>query len=291
MMRRGGALLPLVLTFMGWSALPGAAQTTCGTPGFDASVSPSFVDDTDGNRALGTGLELGYCREGYDTRPRFPRARYRGLAVEGTILFDEMDIPQDLSVSGWLGMTLSLSERAPPNPNADPDEEGDSYLFDYGTLGLGARVQYESAEDLDEQAFVFGGELRWVDPRRSYLPSTVVTFQGVVPTVSEARDHAGLEGDLHTRLGIRAYWMASLPGPFVLEIEGAHFWAFGLEAALEAAGFDEGPFLAGELGLTVNRRFGPLQVDAVFAGYAWGQRPTAGADTKAFTLGVELGRP
>lgn len=252
------------------------------------SFAPVFLSADDGE-AIGLDLAVGWCDQQFDTRRRFPRALYRGVGFGGSIPFDDIRIPRNLELSAWTGMSFSLSERTPPDPQAPLDEERPAYLFDYGVLGLGGHVQYESSEDLDEQAAVAGAQLRWVDPNRPLLPSTVLTLDLVKPTRSEVRDTLGLAQDVHGRAAVHGYWLVPLPGPLEVEAVAAWFLTFGLQEVLEDRGWDAGPFLSGELGVAVDRRLGPLVLETLFVGYAWGHRPTAGDETKAWTVGAALG--
>lgn len=289
-MRARGAGAGLVAaTAVLLTARAGSAQTTCPETGTDLGLAPAYLDDTEGDRSMGVELSFASCRPEYDTRPRFPRARYLGVQARGTVPLTELAIPQNLAASAWYGVSLSLSERAPDDPDAPLDEAPDAFAFHHGFLGLGARIQYESSGDFDEQALAGGLELRYADPRRSLLPSTVVVWDWVKPTTSEVRDLLDLEGDVHGRLGVRGYWLVPIAGRFEAEVDGAYFWTFGLHEALEARGWDEGPYLAGTLAYGLGRPLGPLMLRSLFVGYAYGQRPTAGREDRAWTLGAEIG--
>jgi hypothetical protein len=265
-----------------------APPATCRLPGLDVAVAPGVVGTGDGE-ALAADVTVAWCAQDFDTRRRFPRAFYRGVGIDGVVLFDDLRVPPNLQLSAFAGLSVSLSERAPPDPDA-PLDEAESYRFDRGVLGVGGRVQYEASEDLDEQALVAGAQLRWVDANRPWFPSTVVALDVVRPTSSEVRELVGLDDDVHGRASVRGYWLLPLPGPLELEAEGAWFWTFGLDRALEERGWDSGPFLAGEVAAAVGRSLGPAVLEEVFVGYAWGQRPTAGDREEAWTVGVQLGR-
>ncbi|MBW3533702.1 MAG: hypothetical protein KY453_00575 [Gemmatimonadetes bacterium] len=288
-MRMPRALAPWLAAAGALAASPAAAQTVCPATGSHVSLAPAWIDDTRGGRAPGLTLSLAACRPDYDTRPRFPRARHLGLRLDGAVPVTELAIPQNLEASAWYGLSVSLSERAPDDPELDLDAAPDAYAFHYGFLGVGARAQYETSADFDEQALAGGAELRWVDPRRPLLPSTVVAWDGVKPLVSGVRDTLGLGSDVHSRLGVRGYWLVPLGRRLRTEIEGGYFWSFGLDDALEARGWDSGPFVAGELAFAVDRPLGPLRLTSLFVGYARGQRPTDGERQRAWTLGAELG--
>jgi hypothetical protein len=270
-------------------AVPAAAQTDCATPDARYAVAPAYLDDTEGDRSLGVVTSLSSCRAAYDTRPRFPRARYLGLYAGGTIPFTSLAVPPHLEARASYGSSICLCERAPDDFQAPLDEAPDAYAFHYGYLGLGARIQYEASNDLDEQGIVGAVELRWVDPSRWILPSTVVSLEAVKPTRSGVRDDLDLERAAHGRVSVRGYWLVPLGGPLSAEIEGAYFWGLGLDAALAAEGFDGGAFVAGELVFGVDRAVGRLLVESIFVGYAHGQRPTAGEETRAWSVGVALG--
>jgi len=266
-----------------------AAQTVCAIPGSRYAVAPAYLDDTEGNRSLAVAMSLSSCRAAYDTRPRLPRARYLGLHAGGTVPFTSLAVPPHLEARASYGSAICLCERAPDDPRAPLDEAPEAYAFHYGYLGLGARVQYEASNDLDEQGIVGAVELRWVDPSRWILPSLVVSLDVVKPTRSEVRDALDLERDAHGRVSVRGYWLVPLGGPLSAEIEGAYFWGLGLDAALAAEGFDGGRFLAGEMILGIDRAVGRLLIESIFVGYAHGRRPTAGEETRAWSVGVALG--
>jgi len=289
-MRRPGPPAALLLAVAGIVlATPAAAQTTCAIPDSRYEVAPAYLDDTEGDRSLAVAMSFTSCRAAYDTRPRLPRARYLGLHAGGTIPFTSLAVPPHLEARASYGMSFCLCERAPDDPMAPLDEAPDAYAFHHGYLGLGARAQYEASNDLDEQGIVGAVELRWVDPTRWMLPSTVVSLEAVKPTKSEVRDALGLERAAHGRVSVRGYWLVPLGGPLSAEIEGAYFWSLGLDEGLTAEGFDEGPFLAGELMLGLDRAVGRLLIESVFIGYAHGRRPTAGEETRAWSVGIALG--
>jgi len=267
---------------------PAGAQMACAVRESRYAIAPAFLDDTEGDRSLAVAASLTSCRAVYDTRPRLPRARYLGWHLEGTVPFTRLAVPPNLEAGGSLGWSLCLCERAPDDPMAPLDEAPDAYAFHHGYLGIGGRIQYEASNDLEEQGIVGGAELRWVDPSRWILPSTVISLEAVKPTRSEVRDALGLARETHGRVGVRGYWLVPLGGPVSAEIEGAWFWGFGLDEALDAAGFDEGPFASGELIFGVDRGVGRLLLESVFVGYAYGARPTAGEETKAWSVGVSL---
>lgn len=285
--KTGSTVFGLVL-FAVFLPAGAATQERCAEEGLDASVSPELLAGEDDRETLALGFSLDYQRESADTRPRFPRVSFLCVDVNGTAPFTRIRVPQNLEGSLRFGASFSLSERAPPDPDADLDA-AESYLFDYGVLGLGGHGAYESDTELDEQAVVGGGELRWVNPNWPILPSIVVTLDAVLPTRSEARDTLRLGKDIHGRLTVRGYWLIPLPARLELELDAGWFRAFGLEEVLEAQGWDEGPYLAGELGLDVGWAVGPTVLDELFVGYAWGQHATAGEERKAWTLGLEVG--
>lgn len=269
---------------------PAAAQAppvACREAGLDLALSPGAVRTGDGEAAA-VDVAVAWCRQTFDTRRRFPRAFHRGLGFDGTVVFDDLRVPPDLQLSAFAGLSIQLTERAQPDRDA-PLDEAESYRFDHGILGMGGRVQFEASEDLDERAFVAGAQVRWVDVNRPWLPSTVIALDLVRPTSSEVRDLLELENDVHGRASMHGYWLIPLPGPLELEATGAHFWAFGLAELLEEQGWDDGPYLAGEVGVAVDWPLGPLSLEEVFVGYAWGQRPTAGDKEEAWTLGLQLG--
>lgn len=206
--------------------------------------------------------------------------------MDAVVPFRSLGLPQQVEAGVEMGLSVALSERRPLDLEDDPD--ADLFRFDYGFAAVGARLGYETSTDFGEQAVMGGAELRWTDPRRALLPSVVLTGEVVQPTVSDAREALGLDRGVHGRLGVRGYWMVPLPGRFRVELDGAYCRAFGLDEALEAAGWDRGPYASVELARGMDRAVGRLVVESLFVGYARGQRPT-GADTrKAWLVGVTL---
>jgi len=140
--------------------------------------------------------------------------------------------------------------------------------------------------DQDEQAVVGGVELRWMNPARWYLPSTIATFDAVRPTTSQLRRELGIDGGSHRRLGLRAYWFIPLASRLFGALEVGQFRSWGLEEALVTAGLDEGADVAALLGVRFARALGPVSLKSFFIGHARGQRdrgqrPGTGVDPRA----------
>ncbi|TVP43889.1 MAG: hypothetical protein EA350_12790 [Gemmatimonadales bacterium] len=267
------------------------AQTRC----FDdrrVRLAPTLFQDGEGDRALGLRASAGVCRLEHDTRADFSRSTYLEGGVDVALPVSELRIPQNLTAGLGIGLSMSLARRAPLDLEADPDDpDARFYDFNYGFLGLGARLGYETDPVWDEQGLTAGAELRWTDPVRAYLPSTAVTLEAVRPVRSGIRDGLGVDREPYARLALSGYWKLRATGPLELGLDAGHFRSWGLDPALDGAGLDSGSFLAGEVGWRVARPLGRLSLDALFLGYAWGQRPTGVAETKAWTLGVEVGIP
>lgn len=207
--------------------------------------------------------------------------------MEGVVPFRRLGLPEQVEVGVETGLSVALSERRPLDLDDDPD--ADLFRFDYGFAAVGARVGYEASTDFDEQALLGGAELRWTDPRRPLLPSVVLTGEVVQPTASDVREALGLDRGIHGRVGIRGYWLVGLPARFRVELDGTYFRTFGLDQALEVAGWDRGPYGSVEVARELNRALGRLRMESVFVGYARGQRPTGPDTRKAWLVGVELG--
>jgi hypothetical protein len=270
------------------AAAPAAAQFACPAGIQTISVGPAYLDDTDGSRALGAVGRAIWCSADYDTRPRFPRAHYVGFQGHGTVPFSSLALPQNLEGSAWLGYTIALMERA-EDTMAPLDEMPRAFTFDYGVVGLGGRLQYESSADFAEQAVVGGFELRYVNPRWPLLPSTVITLSAVQPTRSKMRDALEADDVLHGRIRARGYWLAALGAWLELEVDASYFLGFGLDDAVEAAGFDEGAFGAATLGFAVDQAIGRVVLERIFFGYAYGQQPTDTEQRSAWTVGARFG--
>ncbi|CAN5759774.1 hypothetical protein BH23GEM11_BH23GEM11_06150 [soil metagenome] len=255
-------------------------------------LAPAYFRDGEGDRALGLAASAGVCRLEHDTRADFSRSTYLEAGVDLAVPLTRLRIPQSLTARLGIGLSTSLARRAPLDLDADPDAPGAGfYDFNYGFLGVGGRLGYEADATREEQGLTAGAELRWTDPTRSYLPSTVVTLEGVRPVRSEIREGLGVDRDLYTRLGLAGYWRLPVAGPLELVLDAGHFRSWGLVAALDDAGLNSGSYVAGEVGWRLVRPMGRVSLDALFVGYAWGKQPTGVAETKAWTLGVELGIP
>jgi hypothetical protein len=269
------------------AAAPVAAQFGCPASVRPVSIGPAYLDEIDGGRALGVSGSAGWCSADYDTRPRLPRARYIGFNADGTIPFVRLALPQNVQASLWAGWTVSLTERA-PDVGGDLDASFGAFRFDYGVLGVGGRVQYESRTDFEEQALAGGVEARWVNPRWRFAPSLVLAVNAVRPLTSELRDTIGAENELHGRVALQAYWLAPAGEWLEFELDGRVFHGFGMDTLVEAAGLDRGAFLAGTLGFVLRRQIGPVRLDRLFVGYAHGQQPTDAEQRKAWTLGFRV---
>lgn len=280
---RAGAVFAMLLHF----SLPAAAQFGCPAEHRPISIGPAYFDAVDGGRALGAAGTVGACRANYDTRPRFPRALYAGFQADGGVPFARLSLPQNLQGSAWIGYTVSLTERT-PDTGGDLDEVARAFRFNYGVLGLGARLQYESSTDYSEQAVSGGLELRWVHPGWVLAPSTVLTVNAVRPVVSDVRDTLNTDLGVHGRVGIQAYWLAPIGSRLEAEIDGRYFIGFGMDELVEAAGLDQGAFLSGTLALVLGQALGPIRLDRLFVGYGYGRQPTDADDRKAWTLGARL---
>jgi hypothetical protein len=267
------------------------AQTQC----FDdrrVRLAPTFFRDGEGDRALGLRASAGVCRLEHDTRAAFSQSTYLEGGVDVAVPVSRLRIPQNLTAGLGVGRSISLARRAPLDLAADPDDpDAGFYDFNYGFLGVGARLGYEADAAWEEHGLSAGAELRWTDPTRAFLPSTVVTLEGVRPVGSEVREGLGLDRDAYARLGFSGYWRIPVAGPVQLVLDAGHFRSWGLDAALGQAGLDSGSYLAGEVGWRLAHPVGRVSLDALFVGYAWGQQPTGIAETKAWTLGVEVGIP
>jgi hypothetical protein len=269
------------------AASPVAAQFGCPASARPVSIGPAYLDEIDGGRALGVSGSAGWCSADYDTRPRLPRARYIGFNADGAIPFARLALPQNVQASAWAGWTVSLTERA-PDVGGDLDAVPAAFRFDYGVLGFGGRVQYESRTDFDEQALAGGVEARWVNPRWRFSPSLVLAVNAVRPLTSELRDTIGAEHELHGRVALQAYWLAPIGEWLEFELDGRVFHGFGMDELVEAAGLDRGAFLAGTLGFVLRQQIGPVGLDRLYVGYAHGQQPTDAEQRKAWTLGLRV---
>lgn len=276
-----------ILTLLLHLTQPAAAQFACPAEQRPISIGPAYFDAVDGGRAFGAEGSAGLCRADYDTRPRFPRALYAGFEADGSVPFAKLTLPQNLRTSGWIGYTVSLTERT-QDTGGNLDEAPSAFAFNYGVLGLGGRLQYESSTDFGEQAVAGGLELRWVNPNWILAPSTVLTLSAVRPLTSDVRDALDAESDVHGRLGIQAYWLAPIGSMFEAEIDGRYFIGFGMDELVEAAGLDQGAFLSGRLALVLRQAVGPIQLDKLFVGYDHGRQPTDAAERKAWTIGARL---
>jgi hypothetical protein len=291
MMRHGtrpGWRAPAITLLLLAAAAPAAAQVACPAGQDAVSLGPTYIDDVDGGRALGAAGAAVWCSAGYDTRPRFPRVRYSGMQAKAIVPFSRLTLPQNLEASAWIGYTLALTERA-PDTGGLLDEAESAFLFDYGALAVGGRVQYESSTDFAEQAVLGGIEVRWVNPHWRLAPSTVLTLNAVRPVSSETRDTLGVDPAVHGRLGVRGYWLAPLGRWLELEVDVAYFFGFGMDDVVADAGFDQGAFIATDLGLVVDWPVGGVRLERIFVGYAHGQQPTDGQERKAWTLGARFG--
>lgn len=281
--RPAWAILALLL----YISQPAAAQFGCPADQRPISIGPAYFDAVDGGRALGAVGSASLCRADYDTRPRFPRALYAGFEADGSVPFARLTLPQNLRASGWIGYTVSLTERT-EDTGGDLDEAASAFAFNYGVLGVGGRLQYESSTDFGEQALAGGLELRWVNPNWILAPSTVLTLSAVRPLASDVRDALDADSDIHGRLAIQAYWLAPIGSWFEAEIDGRYFIGFGMDELVEAVGLDQGAFLSGALALMLRQAVGPIQLDKLFVGYSHGRQPTDPAERKAWTIGARL---
>ena len=255
-------------------------------------VGPAVFRDDDEKWALGARASAGVCRIEHDTRADFSRSVFGEGAIRATVPFSDLRLPQGMEARLGGGLSISLARRAPLDLDADPDDpDADFWAFNYGFLGLGAHLGYEADAVWDEHGLVGGAELRWTDPRRSFLPSVVVSLQGVRPVGSALRESLDLERELHSRLSLAGYWGLPLPGPFEVALEAGHFRHWGLDGLLVDAGIDTGTHLATEIGWRVAQPMGPLKLDALFVGYTWGQPPTSISEREAWTFGLEIGSP
>jgi hypothetical protein len=280
---------PVLAVLKGTLALQ--AQTQC----FDdrrIRVAPTLFQDDQGDRSLGLRASAGVCRLEHDTRADFSQTSYLEGGLDVAVPVSELRIPQNMTGGLGAGLSISLARRAGLDLDADPDDpDAGFYDFNYGFLGLGVRLGYESNAVWDEHGLKAGAQVRWTDPVRSYLPSTVVTLEGVRPVRSEIREALEVDRELYARLGLTGYWRLHVTGPLELGLDAGHFRSWGLDPLLDQAGLDSGSYLAGEVGWRIARPMGGLSLDALFLGYAWGQQPTGVDETRAWTLGVEVGIP
>jgi len=284
--RRAIVLSGAVLLALG--GCPVAAQVTNPETGTTWRVAPVYVDDTHDD-TIGLAALFQTSQPHYDTRPRFPRARYLSARMHAVVPFSELSIPQNVEASVWFGGSVSFSERNPDDPDAPLDEAPPPYKFDHGFFGYGIRAQYESSSDFDEQAAAGGIELRYVDPNQPFIPSTLVQFDWVQPIASEVRDALDISKDSYGRLGLRGYWLVPLGKRFQTELDGGYFWAFGLEEALQENGWSDGPYGSATVGFLPGWPIWVLKIESLLVGYAYGNRPTGPQEQKAWTVGVEIG--
>ena len=288
--RLGRAVSPALLLLAG-CLLAGSvgdahAQSICSTT-WEAAVAPTLFRDGAGELAPGLGVSAEACRSEHDTQAAFSRSAYFGGELRAKVPFRTLQLPQNLSASAQLGLSISLSERRPIDLDDDPDQ--DFYRFNYGFLGLGGRARYEASTDLDEQAMVAGLEVRWVDPSRPVLPSVVLTAEGVSPTRSHLRDSLALERDGYARLEARGYWLIPVAESWAVELDTGYFRSFGLDPVLVDAGVEDGGYLAPAVEYRWGAPVAGVEIRSVALSYAHGRRPTGVASEKAWTLGLEVG--
>lgn len=277
--------LALLVTMMGSRAL---AQFGCPAQPRALSIGPAYADNID-ERAFAIAALGRFCHAAYDTRPMLPRAFYTGLEADGVIPLRSLVLPNDITASAFLGLTIALTERL-PDPGGDLDDLGEAFRFNYGVLGLGASAAYESSTHFEEQNVTGQAELRWVHPGWPVMPSLVLGVGAVLPVRSELRNNLDEGNDLHGRLSIEAYWLIPASRHFEIEALARYVAGFGLEEVVSAAGLDQAGLLQGRASWLLGANLGPLTLSRVFVEYGYGRSPTDVEDRHAWTLGVRIGR-
>jgi hypothetical protein len=273
---------------MAMMASPAFAQFGCPAQPRALSVGPAYADNAD-ERAFAIAAIARFCHAPYDTRPTLPRAFYSGIEADGTVPLRSLVLPNDITASAFLGLTIALTERL-PDPGGDLDDIGETFGFNYGVMGIGASAAYESSTDWSEQNMIGRAELRWVHPGWPLLPSIVVGVGAVLPLRSEIRMAIDASDDLHGRVSIEGYWLVPASRLFEIEAHARYVAGFGLEDVVAAAGLDRAGLLQGRVSWLPAVDLGPLMLSRVFVEYGYGRSPTDVEARHAWTVGLRIGR-
>lgn len=286
-------LLLLIGALMCSVAVPSFAQSTGAT---DVELRPHLATDLD-RWTPGLRYHLGR-RWGAVTQTS---TWFASAATSGRLLTRPALNTEPLTLDLSAGFTVNFvqlddSDRLPLT--LDPDTVASTELRDYGRLDAAITAGLESNQTFDDAQFVGGLEAGYVNITSvglwGWVPSVVISANGVVPIEDEARHLRG--GDSDPFVSLRGVATIAprigefLPGralkPLGLHVQADGHWELGTEAPWRNAGLHTAGLVAVSLLYAVNQRV-PL-LDQVYARFGYGRLPPNVVVEQTWAIGLVL---
>jgi len=286
----------------------GAQVATC-FDGFGWGIAPMVLNNDADEKKLAGRAHAELCTSGHDLRredgrmgvvstKNFPFSWHLESTAYVVGLPSGELAPFETAFAGRAGLSLSLSGPAPVvdcEARGLSDDECEQAMldtggeaFDLGFVVLSVFGKFEAGGGWEERSGSGGLELRYANPR-SWVPSVLLTYDRVKPVASEARDALALDRSAYGRTMVRGYW-AVTASRLRLELDAAAYRAQGLDAQLEAAGWDSGAYVSGSVGIDPRLSLGFVVVESIFVQYADGRLPSSAMSRRTWSAGIELGQ-
>lgn len=264
---------------------------TAGAQQIGFKVMPGLTRN-DAKKLIPTSsLSFNIKNEKHEALESFGRSMFYQGNIDASFFFKHASTnPENHEVSAATGLEISLSRAADVDvsniTDLDDIEEVEADEFDWGAIGLGLSVKYESSQDWAEQALNLGAELRYT--ALEGWPSLIINYAAVVPLKSEIRDQMTEDLKTISRLDASTFWVTPrIKDRVGFTIHVRAFRSFSLREPLKKA-LQDGLFFRGGLVVYLNKNLSCIQLDNIFIKRALGKLPTESEDLKAWTIGVEL---
>ena len=267
---------------------------------FSLSVAPGVLRPEGGDWTPALKFDIDGRIRKHVVRTRYPYSPYARGEARGALGLDADDNPEQLRASGAAGIAVDLygASEVPFDP-ANVNAPASSSTFDYGTISLGAQLDLRSDQRARHVLGALQAELLYVhDHQRGlwpFVPAVALAYGIRRPLRSELLDDLAIERESHAQLDANAVWHLSLDRaflpsplrPFWLHGDVRYFGAYGTEDAIEAAGLDQGSYVAATLAYRARRQV--MSVHEVFLRWSDGELQTRTGDRRAWMIGVVIG--
>lgn len=234
------------------------------------SIKPDIARMENDKIGFGVDLEAGIRSEYTITSETdFPRYVEFDLGLNASILSKPSLNPNHQHLDIYFGYLISFKKAQEIVLGQEPKP-----AKDYGSLGIGVNANFEANQTFTEQNVAQGGEIRYTNASKKFLPVIELSYLFVIPYRSDFREDLNTDNNMFQRFNARAFWAIRF-GHFLLNPDFRYFRSLDLAPVLEENGLDEGFHSSVSLGYVFDLRdSGPLQfLEYIYLQYNRGQFP------------------
>lgn len=249
------------------------------------SIKPDIARMENDKIGFGVDLEAGIQSEyTIPSETTFPRYIEFDLQLNASVLSkpslnpnrQELDIYFGYLVSFQKAQEITLGQDPQPAPN-------------YGSLGIGINANFEANQTFTEQNVTQGGEVRYTNASKKYLPVVELSYLFVIPYRSDFRDDLNTDNNLFQRFDARTFWAIRF-GNILLNPDFRYFRSLDLDPVLQENGLDEGFHTSISLGYVFDfRESGTIQfLEHIYLQYNRGQFPVYLDNRETIEAGISF---